>query len=406
MAKKLHVEYQHFAGSMDTMGFRMMAKLMPQSLLKKMMMKMSAPKTRPLDDYEARQVDSDEIVEVEENKIWLVRHTCGGDNPKDLKAMGLDPTQQNYDKCLEAAKLMGDDSVKQLDKDWVTLKEYLAIDPKEGKKGEYNKACAGMYSIMVVVKLKSGDLLLYNPVPIHDGTKLDEWMKSMGDVKYAVIGSCYHTLFLPDTLKRYPDAIYIGTKISEEKLKAANALKKPKLDYDALVESDITTVNEILEAGGVTLKFTKGDMLTQSIFLVAYETGVEVDLLYGLHDTCACDYSKAEGIFKGCDNDPRHFIGRLFQWRLVNKPNSPYGYLPPYRFAAMDPKSGLSKMNWPRPANDGSSCKEMANSLREILKMDYKNVVSIHWGLLSAEDFRLSINEDWKWLDESSLLPE
>ena len=63
-------------------------------------------------------------------------------------------------------------------------------------------------------------------------------------------------------------------------------------------------------------------------------------------------------------------------------------------------------MNWPRPADDGSSCKEMANSLRDILKMDYKNVVSVHWGLLSAADFRLSINEDWKWLDESSLLPE
>ena len=121
MAKKLHVEYQQFAGTMDTMASRMMTKLMPQSLLKKMMMKMSAPKTRPLDDYEARQEDSDEIVEVEENKIWLVRHTCGGDNPKDLKAMGLDPSQQNYDKCLEAAKLMGDDAVKQLEQDWTCL---------------------------------------------------------------------------------------------------------------------------------------------------------------------------------------------------------------------------------------------------------------------------------------------
>ena len=58
-----------------------------------------------------------------------------------------------------------------------------------------------------------------------------------------------------------------------------------------------------------------------------------------------------------------------------------------------------------RPHNAGSSFKEMANSLREILRLDYTNVISIHWGFMSAEDFRLSINESWKWLDESSLLP-
>ena len=70
----------------------------------------------------------------------------------------------------------------------------------------------------------------------------------------------------------------------------------------------------------------------------------------------------------------------------------------------MDPTSILSKLSWPRPADDGSSCNEMAKSLRDILKMDYKNVLSVHWGLMSADDFKQTINEDWKWLDESTLL--
>ena len=125
---------------------------------------------------------------------------------------------------------------------------------------------------------------------------------------------------------------------------------------------------------GVTLKFIKGDMLTQSIFLFAHETGVEADLLYGHHTECPCDFCKAKGIFKGYDTDPEYFWCRLFNLRLQSKPNSPFGFLPPYRFSGMDPTSPMSKMNWPRPANDGSSCKVMANSLRDILKMDYKTV--------------------------------
>lgn len=401
--KKLHVNYTN---TMDSTAGKVMVKLLPQGILKKMMLSMTAPKSRPLDVYEALKEDTTTIVEIEENKVWLVTHTRGGEQPKDFKSLGYTPVQKNYDKMMEAAKPLGENIVKQLEKDWSTVKDYIAIDPKEGVKGEYCKAWK-QDSIMVVVKLHSGNLLLYNPVPIHSGTKLDDWMKTMGEVKYVVIGSCYHTLFLPETLKRYPEAAYIGTKLSEDKLKAANALTKPKLDYDFLVESDVISANEALaKEGGVTLKFTKGDMMTQCIFLLAYGTGVEVDLLYGHHSECPCDYCKAKGIFKGYDTDPAYFWLRLFNIRLMAKPNSPFGYLPPYRFAGMDPTSVMSKMTWPRPANDGSSCKELATSLREILKMDYKNVISIHWGLVAAKDFKLSINEDWKWLDEASLLPE
>ena len=103
---------------------------------------------------------------------------------------------------------------------------------------------------------------------------------------------------------------------------------------------------------------------------------------------------------------PEYFFWRIFKLLKMRKPNSPNGYLPDYRFSAMDPTSAFSHlMCWPHPANDGSSCKDMANSLRDILKMDYKNVISEHWGLVSAHDFKTSINENWQWLDESTLLP-
>ena len=199
-------------------------------------------------------------------------------------------------------------------------------------------------------------------------------MKTKGKVKFVVIGSCYHTLFLPETLKRYPDAICIGTKISEDKLKAANALPKANLDYNFLDDDDVKAANEALGTNEIKFKFIKGDVLTHSIFLQAYQTGITVDLFYGHHSDCSSDFIQSKGIFKGHDTDPAYFGARLFDLRLVKKPNSPFGYLPGYRFSAMDPTSAMSKMmTCPRPASDGSSCKDMANSLREILKITKMN---------------------------------
>ena len=399
--KKLHVEYQNPMD--DVLAFKIMVNLMPQTLLKKMVAKMMAPKERPLDVYEALQEDPNEIVEVEKDKVWLVAYKLGGGDPKGFKDFGLGPEQENHDKIMNAAKLIGDESVEQAEKDWNLLKDYFKIDVKEGKKGDYCKAVQSIM-FMAVVKLKSGDILLYSPIQIHDGTKLDNWLKELGTVKYIIIASSFHTNYLPSTLKRYPDAVYIGTKISERKLRACNALPKQKLDYNILLESDAMAANKVLTPEGVTLKFTKGDMLTQSIFLLAYETGLEVDLAYQHHDKCSCDFCHGKGIMEGAKSAPEHFGTRLFLLRHISNPNSPYGYLPGYRFSGMDPTSILSKLSWPRPADDGSSCNEMAKSLRDILKMDYKNVLSVHWGLMSADDFKQTINEDWKWLDESTLL--
>ena len=73
-------------------------------MLNRMSVKMSAPKSRPLDLYEVLHEDNCEIVEVENDKVWFVTHVRGGENPKGFKGIGLNPVQENYEKIMEAAK--------------------------------------------------------------------------------------------------------------------------------------------------------------------------------------------------------------------------------------------------------------------------------------------------------------
>ena len=400
--KKLHVSYDNPIDSILT--FRIMAKCLPHRILKKLAISMSAPKKRPLDVYDVLQEDPNEIIEIEESKVWLVTYKTGGTfKPKDGVKYGLSSEEKNYEKVMDAAKLGGNEEVEQAKKDWKVFMDYCAIVPAVGEQGQYLKANR-MILNMVVVKLQSGGILLYSPIQVHDGTTLDKWLNDLGPVKYIVIGSCNHTTYLPSTISRYPDAIIIGTTVTEEKLKAVDALPRQKLDYNFLNASDIKSANDVLNSEGVVLKYIKGDVLEHAIFLIAFETGVECDLLYGHHDNCKCNFCKGQGIFEGTKSDPEYFLLRLFGWRMMRKPNSPFGYLPPYRFSAMDPTSTFSQFNWTPPASDGSSCNDMAHSLRDVLSTDYKTVVSVHWGIIPGGDFKISINKDWKWLDGSTIL--
>lgn len=300
------------------------------------------------------------------------------------------------------ATLEGDDKVAQLKKDWVLWKEYFKIDPKLGKKGEFcRKVKSDLH--MVVIKLKSGDLLLYCPVLIHDGTSLDKFLKELGTVKYIVIGSSFHTNYLPASTKRYPDAKVIGTTTAEIKLNAVDALSRKKLDFDLLNEAQFKDIYSILEKEGVNMYFSKAEVMTNSVFLVAYNTACEVDLLYGHHDNCDCGY-KYSFCPANKDRDPQNFVGRIFRYLMVMKPDSPNGKLAIYRFAAMDPCSLMSYISNPSPAPDGSSCTELANSLRRIVKLDFKQVISGHSHLQTAENFKKSLDADWNWLDNNSLL--
>ena len=62
---------------------------------------------------------------------------------KVLRQSGTNQTHPTVILCAftaKAAKLIGEEKVKQAEKDWSTLKDYVAINPKEGTKGEYCKA--------------------------------------------------------------------------------------------------------------------------------------------------------------------------------------------------------------------------------------------------------------------------
>ena len=326
--KKLHVAYR------DPMAGNLMANIMFNIMPRSMILKGMAPKERPLDVFDVLQEDPYKIKEVELGKVWMVSYTQGGGNPSEGEGIGLNDKDSTYKKIMAYATLEGDEYVAQLKKDWVLWKEYFKIDPKLGKKGEY---CRKVKSdlMMAVIKLKSGDLLLYCPVTIHDGTSLDKFLKELGTVKYIVIGSSFHTNHIPASTKRYPEAKVIGTTPAGIKLNAANALPRKKLDFDLLNEAQFKDIYSALEKEGVAMYFSKHEVMTNSVFLVAYNTGCEVDLLYGHHDSCDCGY-KYSFCPSNKNSDPENFVGRIFRYIATFKPDSPNGKLAIYRFAAMD----------------------------------------------------------------------
>ena len=394
--KKLHVDYE------DSMGGNLLASTMMYMMPKKLMIKGMAPKSRPLDVFEVLQKDPYSIKEIEEGRVWIISYTLGGGDPAEGKAFGMGNDEETYKKALRAARLKGDEYVEQLEKDWKLWKDYFEIDPKLGLSGEY---CRKQTSdlMMVVVKLKSDDILLYCPVVIHNRTTLDSFLKELGTVKYIVIGSSFHTNYLPATTKLFPDAIVIGTTPAEIKLNAVSALKRNKLDFDLLQKDQLQDICSILKKEGVTLHFSEHEVMTNSVFLVAYNTACEVDLLYGHHDGCSCGYRHSF-----CDSiatfHPEDYAMRIFGLLMMNQPASPNGFLASYRFAAMDPTSTMSLISYPSPAPDGSSCKELAIFLRDILKLEFQQVACVHSHLQNAEDFRKSIDVAWNWLDNRSLI--
>ena len=394
--KKLHVDY------VDSMAGNLFASTMMYMMPKKLMIKGMAPKSRPLDVFEVLQKDPYSIKEIEEGRVWIISYTLGGGDPAEGKAFGMGDDEETYKKALLAARQKGDECVEQLKKDWKLWKDYFKIDPKIGLSGEY---CRKQTSdlMMVVIKLNSGDILLYCPVVIHEGTTLDLFLKELGTVKYIVIGSSFHTNYLPATTKRFPDAFVIGTTPAEIKLNAVRALKRNKLDFNLLLEDQLQDISSILRSEGVTLCFCEHEVMTNSVFLVAYNTACEVDLLYGHHDGCDCGYRHSI-----CDSIktpyPEDYAMRIFRLLMMAQPASPNGFLASYRFAAMDPTSTMSLISYPSPAADGSSCKKLAIFLREILKLEFKQVACVHSHLQSADDFRKSIDAAWNWLDNKSLI--
>ena len=92
------------------------------------------------------------------------------------------------------------------------------------------------------------------------------------------------------------------------------------------------------------------------------------------------------------------------EWIPQIKPiKAPFGFLPEYRFLMMDPNN-FGAMMYDQPKADGSSCKEMAHSLRKLLKLDFESATGVHIKMQSKEEFKKNINSAWNWLDGKPLL--
>ena len=255
---------------------------------------------------------------------------------------------------------------------------------------------------MVVVQLASGSLLLFCPVKIHDDTEFGQWLAGLGPVEYIVAPSSEHNLQLPAVIKKYPGAKVVGTSFNERKLNMVNALPRGRLDYDYTNQEDMEALNTALKSEGVNMIHIAGDVCTNALFCVAHGVALECDIVY--------THADGEG-FLMMDNkqfralDPDKFTERIFKFRLLSKPNSPNGFLPPYRYWAMDPQCLWTMVPCP-PAQDGSSAATMAASLRHVLAQPFDSAVGVHFRYMTADQFRKAVDSNWNWLDGKSLLPK
>ncbi|XP_023326307.1 uncharacterized protein LOC111699805 isoform X2 [Eurytemora carolleeae] len=264
----------------------------------------------------------------------------------------------------------------------------------------YTKAPGKWTQHMVVVKLNSGDLFLYNPVKVRNETGFEDWLNGLGKVKYIAIASAYHTLQISGITKKYPDALIIGPREAELKLKVANALPRGKFDYVYTHPEQAQEANQKLGAEGVELLPVVGDAGTSALMAISHKVLMECDIVYSLADGTTGFTDRAR--FDEMRDEDRGT--RLFKLGLLSAPKSPNDALPIYRFWMMDPTCFISSLSISPPNKDGSSCTIMAETLRKILRKDFDEAVGVHNRRVSGDMFRKSVDLNWKWLDGRSLL--
>lgn len=396
-SKKFHVEVEEpkiVAKGFNILPFiKIILGLLPNSTKTNNLVKEGAPKPgSPLrDKYDCNKEDPYDIQEVVPNKIWKVQHSSENSffttkaGKEGAAVLGMDFNSKEFEmKMKRGAAKHSEEAVRMVPKDLETARYWTSKDTIADE--DVFKIPAHDLNMMVV-RLTNGSLLLYAPVRIRDETGFGAWLDKLGNVEWIVIASSEHNLNIPSVLKRYPNAKVIGSKVSELKLNIIEALPKKRLYYDYSNEEALAAANEVLKENGVELFYISGDIATHAVFCVAHGTGLECDLLYSRAD----DEKKI----------PDDWTKRVFQFGLIS--NSPNGMLPNYRFWFMDP-SALGCLMVTPPENDGSSCREMARSLRRILELKFDQVVPVHAPVIDADVFKKSIDLSWNWLDGSSLL--
>ena len=308
--------------------------------------------------------------------------------------LGLDMNnEENAARVMQGAEQFGREVSAQAHRDISRFKnmDFDTIDPSTHHTREN----------MIIVQLNSGGLLLYCPVKIHDDTEFGKFLRDLGPVEYIVAPSSEHNLQLPAVIKKYPGAKIVATKLNETKLKMVDALPRGKIDYDYTNTEQLTQLNNVLRDEGVNMTYINGDVSTNALFVVAHRVALECDIVY-THDDGEGFLMMDKTEFRALEEDS--VMWRLFKFRLLSRPNSPNGYLPPYRYWAMDPHC-LWPMILTTPAEDGSSASSMASSLRSALSQEFDEAVGVHFRHMSAEQFRRSVDANWNWLDGESLLP-
>jgi len=403
--KKLDVEFEK--PQMMVNGFNIfplvttIASCIPHPLLNMAQIKNMAPSPDkvPPDFFDLFGENPYTVNELKPGKVWVITHKGKNffysteEGKMGLKLLGLDlENEEVKQKILAEAAKEGQTELAK--KDLETAQRILKIPEKEMTKEDL-KACGPWSQNMTIVKLNNGGVLLYCPVRIHPD--MEELIASIGQVEWIILGSSSHNNYPPSVIKKYPEARVIGATLSEEKLKAVGALPRGKLDYNVCVEGEVDKVNELLNEDGVKIHSIKGEVCTDAIIAIAHKVAISVDLIYGKVDGSLLMMSK-EDMENPKEED---WSGRLFRWGLIT--NGPNGYLPAYRFWAMDPTVTGPLLMTP-PAADGSSCLDMASSLREALKEDFDTGVSVHFNPISGEVYRQSMDACWGWLDKKSLL--
>jgi len=397
--KKFHVEVEK--PKIMAKGFnilpviQLVLSILPNSIKRNGLVKGGAPKpgSQPRDTFDCNKEDPYAIEEIVPNKVWKVQHSSENalwtteDGRKGAKVLGMDPFSEDFErKMLIGAAKFSKQALEMVSTDLETARYWLSKETIEDE--DLFKIPANNLNMMVV-KLDNGSLLIYAPTRIRDETGFGAWLDNLGKVEWIVIGSSEHNLNIPAALKRYPNAKVIGSAVSEMKLEYVGALKNNRLDYVYSDEKSLVAVNKILKPNGVELFYIAGDIATHSVFCLAHGTAFECDLIYGTH---------------GMENGktlPETWPHRIFKFGLMS--TSPNGFLPNYRFWFMDPNALGSLMITP-PKKDGSTCKELARSLRKILALNFDRVIGVHASIIETEDFKKSVNSSWNWLDGASLI--
>ena len=163
------------------------------------------PTQLPHDLYDLTGENPYTMAEVVPGRLWEVTYLTENKGMTDkktkdgMKMMGMDPSSEVYkDKVLAGAASHGPKAVELCKRDLVTALEWnnkTSLTPEEER-----LACTDKKR-MYVVKLASGELLLYNAIRVREEHGFKGWLDGLGKVGWVVLGSGCHTSFLPHIFK-------------------------------------------------------------------------------------------------------------------------------------------------------------------------------------------------------------